>query len=254
MMKLKSLIIALISLHLVFCASPQKKIEEARRNDPRYQYNMGLFYLNNGNFDQAITSLNRSLSLNPDYYLAFNALGLAYSMKGNMQESIKYFQKCLAINPTFSEARNNLGAVYQELGFLDKAEHEFRIAAKDMNYNSRELPYYNLARLYMAQEKLQEALEFVQKTLEINKDMAMAYNLKGLIHEKSDDFDQAIESYSQAVKIVPQDINFNFNLAVAYFKNNQFDKAREIFEKISAQTTDPDMREKINQYLKIIKK
>lgn len=254
MMRYKLLIVTFISLNIIFCASPQKKIEQARKKDPRYQYNMGLFYLNSGNLDQAIRLLNRSIALNPNYYLAFNALGLAYSMKGNLQESVKHYQKCLLINPTFSEARNNLGAVYQEMGMLDKAEQEFRTVAADKNYNSKELPYYNLARLYMAQEKLTEALENVQKALEINKDMAMAYNLKGLLHEKLENFDEAIESYNQAVKIVPQDINFNFNLAVAYFKNNQFDLAKETFEKISTKTTDPEMKAKIDQYLKIIKK
>ncbi len=254
MMRYKWFIVAFISLNIIFCASPQKKIEQARKKDPRYQYNMGLFYLNNGNLDQAIIYLNRSVTLNPNYYLAFNALGLTYSMKGDFQESINQYQKCLLINPTFSEARNNLGAVYQEMGMLDKAEQEFRIALADKNYNSRELPYYNLARLYMAQEKLTEALEYVQNALEINKDMAMAYNLKGLIHEKLENFEAAIEGYNQAVKIVPQDVNFNFNLAVAYFKNNQFDMAKETFEKISTKTTDPEMERKINQYLKIIKK
>lgn len=241
-------------MNLIFCASSQKKIEEARNKNPRYQYNMGLFHLNNGNLDQAIRFLNRSIALNPNYYLAYNALGLAHSMKGNLQESIKYYQKCLAINPTFSETRNNLGAVYQEMGILDKAEQQYQIAAADTNYSSRELPYYNLGRLYLAQEKLKEALVNVQKALLINKDMAMAHNLKGLIHEKLNNFDEAVESYSQAVKIVPQDINFNFNLAVAYFKNSQFDKAKEIFEKISTKTTDMDMKAKIDQYLKIIRK
>lgn len=254
MMRYKWFITTLVCLNLIFCASTQKKIEQARRKDPRYQYNMGLFHLNNGNYDQAFRFLNKAAALNPNYYLAFNALGLAHSMKGNLQDAIKHYQKCLAINPTFSEARNNLGTVYQELGMLDRAEQEFKIAAADKNYETRELPFYNLARLYLAQEKLREALENVQIALTINKDMAMAHNLKGLIHEKSDNFDEAIESYSQAVKIVPQDIDFSFNLAVAYFKNNQFDRAKDIFEKISTKTTDPDMKAKIEQYLKIIKK
>jgi pentatricopeptide repeat protein len=50
-----------------------------------------------------------------------------------------------------------------------------------------------------------------------------------------------------------KDVDINFNLAVAYFKNNEFDKAKEILEKILARSIDPARRAEINQYLKMIK-
>ena len=253
-MRFKWILIIVISFNLSFCASNQKKIQEASTKDPRYQYNVGLVHLNRGNLDDAITYLRRALTINPNYYLALNALGLAYFMKGNLQDASGYLQRCLAINPTFSEARNNLGMVYQEQGYLDKAQQEYRMAAADKNYNSRELPYYNLARLYLVAEKYQDALDHVQKAIELNKNLAMAHNLKGSLHERLNQFDEAIESYTQAVKIDPLSIDFSYDLAVAYFKNENFEKAKEIFEKISNKATDSEMKEKINQYLKLIKK
>ena len=253
-MRFKWILITIISFNLIFCASNQKKIQEARTKDPRYQYNVGLVHLNRGNVDDAITYFNKALATNPNYYLALNALGLAYSMKGNLQDASAYLQRCLAINPTFSEARNNLGMVYQEQGYLDKAQQEYRMAAADKNYNSRELPYYNLARLYLVAEKYQDALDHVQKAIELNKNLAMAHNLKGALHERINQFDEAIESYTQAVKIDPLSIDFSYDLAVAYFKNEDFEKAKEIFERISDKATDPETKEKINQYLKLIKK
>ncbi len=253
-MRVKWILVIVLSINLIFCASNQKKIQQARTKDPQYQYNVGLVHLNRGNVDEAIPYLNRALTINPNYYLALNALGLAYFMKGNLQEASGYLQKCLAIDPTFSEARNNLGMVYQEQGFLDKAQQEFRLAAADKNYNSRELPYYNLARLYLTAEKYQDALDHVQKAIELNNNLAMTHNLKGTLHERLNQLDEAIESYKQAVKIDPLSIKFSYDLAVAYFKNEDFKKAREIFEKILDKTTDLETKEKIDQYLKIIKK
>jgi len=139
------------------------------------------------------------------------------------------------------------------MGLIDQAERQFRIALSDENYKSRDNSYYNLARLYVAKEKLQEALDYVEKALEINSRMAMAHNLKGIIFEKQNNFEKAIESYKKATEIVEDDVDFNFNLAVAYFKNNEFNKAEEIFKKISARVTDPEMKAKIDQYLKMIK-
>jgi tetratricopeptide (TPR) repeat protein len=253
-MRAKWILAIVLSINLIFCASSQKKIQQARTKDPQYQYNVGLVHLNRGNVDEAIPYLNRALTINPNYYLALNALGLAYFMKGNLQEALSYLQKCLAINPTFPEARNNLGMVYQEQGLLDKAQQEFRLAAADKNYNSRELPYYNLARLYLTAEKFRDALDHVQKAIELNKNMAMAYNLEGTIYEKLNQLDEAIESYKRAVKIDPLSIKFSYDLGVAYFKDEDFEKAGEIFEKILGKTTDSETKEKINQYLKIIKK
>lgn len=252
-MKPKLALVLFICLNLILCASAQKKIQKAREKDPQYQYNMGLFFLNSGNIDEAIKYFNKALSLNPNYDYAFCSLGLAYSMKGDFEKSVKYLQDSLRINPALSDAHNYLGTAYQEMGFLDKAEQEFRIAVSDKNYKSRELPYYNLARLCIIKERLPEALDYIEKSIEMNSRLAMAYNLKGTILEKMNDLEGAIGSYKQAVKIVKDEINFNFNLAVAYFKNNEFSKAKEIFETISLKVSDPEMKEKINQYLKMIK-
>ncbi len=258
--------ILLICLNLAFCAAPHKKLQKAQEKDPQYQCNMGLFYLNEGNVEEAIRYLNKALALKPDYDNALCSLGLAYSMKQDFKESIKYLQKCLAINPSLTEAHNYLGVAYQEMGLLDEAEREFRIAIMDHNYKSRELPYYNLARIYLTRERLQEALEYLEKSLEINRNFRLAHNLKGVILEMQLKYSDAIESYKNALQnldvkantrsMVAVDfyVNINFNLAVAYFKNNEFGKAREIFEKIRPMATDPDIRVQIEQYLRVLKK
>ncbi len=252
-MRVKTIFVCLISLSFIVCASSQKKIEQARRNNPRYQYNLGLVHLNRGNVDEAITYLNRSLALDPDYYLALNALGLANFMKGNLREATKFLQRSVALNPSFSEARNNLGMVYQERGLLDKAQQEFRIAASDKNYDSRELPYYNLARLYLAQEKPEEALEYVNTALQFEKNLAMGHNLKGTIHEILDQLEEAVRSHRKAVKLDPLNLNFNFALAVALFKKGELDEAETLFKQLSTKATNPEMKDQIKQYLKLIK-
>lgn len=253
-MRYKTFLIILICLNLALCASPQKKIQKSREKNPQHQYNMGLFHINEGNIDEAIKYLNKALSLKPDYDHALTALGLAYSMKGDFQESIKYLKKSLSINPSLTEAHNYLGVAYQELGLLDEAEREFRIAIMDQNYTSRFLPYYNLARLCFTKNILDQAMEYINNAIELNRTFHMAHNLKGLILEKQLKYKEAIESYKKALKNLEQDVDISFNLGVAYFKNNEFSKAREIFEKIYQRVTDSNMKTQINKYLDIIKR
>jgi tetratricopeptide (TPR) repeat protein len=136
------------------------------------------------------------------------------------------------------------------MGFIDKAEEEFRKALSDTTYVSRELPYYNLSRLYIIKEEYDEALDYVDRALQFDPRMVLAHNLKGIILENLDQLEDAIDSYGQALEIAPDDINILFNLGVAHFKNNNTEEAIEIFEKIRSDVTDPKMRAKLDSYLK----
>ena len=252
-MKIKPALIMLACLCLTFCASSQSKLAKSREKDPQYQYNVGLFYLNSNRVEEAIRYLNKSLALSPRNFLAWNALGLAQSMKGNFQEATTAFQKSLESNPKFTEAHNNLGTIYQESGFLDKAEQEYIKALEDANYPSRELPYYNLARLYFLMGRIDESFENVQRAIQIKKRLAMAHDLKGKILESKGDIEGAIDSYEEAVGLVPNDTDFGFNLGAAYFKNSQFEKAQEVLERISPLVRDQETKNKIKEYLDTIK-
>jgi Tfp pilus assembly protein PilF len=251
-MRTKVLAVLSICAALAFCASSQAKVQKNRAKDPNYQYNLGLFYLNQNNVDEAVKYFVKAQTLDTRFYLALNALGLAHSMRGRLDESVKAYQKCLEINPRFTEAHNNLGAVYQELKLFDKAEAEFKAALLDLGYQNRELPYFNLARLYVLQGRLDEALENVQKSIQIKPRLAMAQHLRGFIFEKRNSLDEAIASYEAAVKIVPEDVAFSFDLGVAYFKNGDYARAKEIFLKISGKIADAETRDTISRYLKII--
>ncbi len=252
MMKTKTVAILALCLSLAFCASSQSKLQKSSEKDPQYQYNLGLFFLNQNNLDEALKYLQKSLALNPQYHLAWNAVGLIHSLQGNFEESIRAYQRCLDLAPTFTEARNNLATLFQETNQLDRAEAEYMKAAQDLNYERRENPNFNLARLYVLQDRLEEAFEYVQKAIQINPRFAMAYNLRGQIFEMRENWTEAVASYEAAVKLVPEDLLFNYNLAVAYFRTNDFEKARTVFLKINAKVTDLETKDKITDYLKII--
>ncbi|MGZ4887176.1 MAG: tetratricopeptide repeat protein [Candidatus Aminicenantales bacterium] len=254
-MRAKTTIVLLLCATLSVCASTQQKTQRAQAKDPKYQYNMGLVYLNQSNMDAknidvAINYFVKALALNTQYYLAWNAIGIAQSLKGNLQESAKAYQRCLEIYPDFSEARNNLGIIYSELGQQDKAEVEFQKVIADLAYQTREVAYCNLARLYLGQNRLDLAYDSVQKALRIKPRLAMAHNLKGMILDKEDKPEEAVASYEQAVKIVPEDILFNYNLAVAYYNMKEPAKAKSLFLKIVPHVVDPEMKVKVSQYLK----
>lgn len=253
-MKIRIISVIAICALLFSCASEQTKLQRSREKDPKHQYDVGTVYLGNNRADDAIRYFGSSIRLDPDFYLAYNGLGLAYMMKGQFDISERYFLKCLEVKPDFTEARNNLGMVYQETEQLDKAERQFRLAAEDLTYSSRHLSYYNLARLYYLQEKDQEALDCVQTAVRMRAEFGLGYHLLGVLYNRMGRYDEAISNYKLAQKSIRDDVNLSYNLGEAYFNNNQMAMAERIFEEIYPDVTEAEMKTKIDEYLKAIKK
>jgi tetratricopeptide (TPR) repeat protein len=142
--------------------------------------------------------------------------------------------------------------VYQEMGFPDKAEEEFKKAAADANYASKELPYYNLARLHSLRMNWETALFYVDKAIQANARYHLGHALRGYVLESQGRLPEAIESYKEAVRLLPSDVGYKFNLGAAHFKNGDLRQAGEILGEIRPLITDPEMREKADSYLKSI--
>jgi len=249
-MKRKLIILGIAALGLMSCVSAQKKLEMQREKDPQYQYDKAVVCLQYNVPDDAFKYLNQALALDPRHYLSYNLLGLAHMMKGNLPQAKQALQKCLDIKPDFSEAHNNLGTVYQESGEVDPAEAEFKKAfALDQNYNAS----YNLAKLYYQQNKLDGALDFVQKSLQKYPKSVIAWNLEGLIYDGREKYDAAIASYQQALKLVPNELNVSFNLAATYYKSGDKSKAKDLLEKIFPQAKTDELKAKIQDLLKRLK-
>ncbi len=76
---------------------------------------LGLYLSREGRFDEAVTSLTKSLRLKPDletYYL----LGLAYYYLGNLEMAVTQFQTVLDYSPGFVQARIMLGEIFLRQG------------------------------------------------------------------------------------------------------------------------------------------
>ena len=254
---LKVVIAISLCLSLAYCASSQAQLQKKQEKNPQYHYNRGTAYLNPAGgevaLDEAIKCFDRAIALDPKHYLSWNARGLAYSMKGDFKTAIQSLQKSLEINSAFSEAHNNLGTLYDAQGMFSLAEVEYDKVLSDPNYASKENPLYNLAQMYFRQGKNDEALDFILRALKINSRYAMAYNLKGKVFDKMELPSEAITSYEQAVKLVPDDMNFQYDLALALFNTGEKDRVDRILSLILGKTTDPQLRVKVAELKKKMK-
>ena len=245
----KVLLILVISLFLAYCATQSKRIQKQEKS-AQYEYEKAVLTMNYGLVDEAIKYINKALSLNPSHHPSYYLLGLAHIKKQNLAEAEAAFLKCLELKPDFSDARISLGEIYEETGKLDNAEEEYRKAyAAAQSYNAS----FHLAMLCYGRNRLEQALEYVQKSLQKDNRSIQAYNLQGVIFNKLGRYPEAAQSFQSILKIDPNYAVASVNLAVAYINNKEFDKARELLEKTLPTVQDQSLKEKIQEYLEKIK-
>ncbi|MCX7697030.1 MAG: tetratricopeptide repeat protein, partial [Bacteroidales bacterium] len=69
--------------------------------------------------------------------------------------------------------------------------------------------------------------------------------LKGNKKYVQQNYTKAIEWYEKALSKDPNSHEILYNLGNAYYKNRQYDKAKEIFQKLLDQTLDPSLKSKV---------
>lgn len=83
---------------------------------------------------QAIQTLEKYLSLQPDDYEGHYELAYAYQILGDQQDNTlrlqsaeKEYRRCIAIKPDFAQAHYGLSNTLRRLGYPDEAEQEFKL-------------------------------------------------------------------------------------------------------------------------------
>ncbi len=87
-----------------------KKYLEKKSTDVDVIIDMGVCYYQLRNYDAAIKTMEKGISLNPKHQIAYFNLGIVNSAKGNHDEAVKYWNKAVDINPT-----SNIGTKAQSL-------------------------------------------------------------------------------------------------------------------------------------------
>jgi len=247
----KFLLILILSVFTVSCASSQARIEKKRAKDFQDQYELALVAMKYSMPDEAIKYLNNAISIDSSHQPSYFLLGLAQSQKKNYKEAAAAFEKSLEMKPDDAEARIRLGDVYRQMGLSEKAEEEYK---KAFALDETSIAGFNLAMLSYEQDKLDQALEYVQLLIQKGSPSVDMYNLQGVIFNKQRRYPEAIESFQSALKIDPNHAVAAINLAVAYINNNELNKARELLSRILPFVQDQELKDKILEFLKKIKK
>jgi len=104
------------------CGSKDAAFAESSSGyEPVAEAKIGECYIRKGDLDRAIDSLNRTVSLYPNYPHAYFYLGVAYWEKGNPDLGVEQFFKVIELYPQESAAYYNVACYYSLKGIPDLA-------------------------------------------------------------------------------------------------------------------------------------
>ncbi len=110
-----------------------------------------------GDLDRAIELYQRSIELHPTAE-AHTFLGWAMSFQGRLEEATAECLQAIEIDPEFGNPYNDIGVYLMQQEKLDEAITWLEKAKQARRYEPRQFPFVNLGRIYLKQKRWWEAL------------------------------------------------------------------------------------------------
>ena len=134
------------------------------------------------------------------------------------QDSITLWRRTLSLTENNSIALNNLGTALAEQGDIVGASTQFIAALKvdPTDYNA----WFNLALLNAKAKRLDQAVQALEKVLEINPEYPDTYKAMGAVLILRGDYQEGIEWTRRFLEMVPEDEEARYNLKAALQKKD----------------------------------
>lgn len=147
-------------------------------------WQMGEYYKEQKDYEQAIDQFQQAIELSSKNYLAYEELGVAYAELKQYSVAEQYFLQAIATFPVseggYYKAENNLGLLYYRMG----------------NYSS--------------------AIHHLQKAIAIEPDFSKAHHDLGLVYATIGEYTKAEEELQRAIALNPNDATYRKNLQLLY--------------------------------------
>ena len=215
---------AYLNIGLIYMDKGQFKpaidqFQEALRlqpSDAKVRYNLGSALTDDGQIKEAIGQLQEAVRLQPDYAEAWCGLGIACYKNGQVDEAISQFQKAIHLNPDNAEACYNLGVALNSKGQVEAAIARYQEAIRlKPDYVEA---HYNLGNALFRMGRMQEAANEYQEVLRLQPDNADALNNLGIILYQTHQLDAAISRFQEAIRLRPDFSQAQSNLQRALAK------------------------------------
>jgi serine/threonine protein kinase/predicted Zn-dependent protease len=201
-------------------------------------YVEGRKYHNAGKYRESIALMEKAVSLDPEFAMAYRSLAIAYSNLGLVSEGDKFLQKALSLSRRLSE-RERLqieGDYYRE----PEATYEQGRQAYEkllQIYPGSTMALNNLGTMFFGIEDWGKATEYFEKCVRAGSEFIGSYQYLAFCYAELGYSDKGREALLEGVKSFPDNAFLRHYLAHFDLCRGDFDSARSELE--SAFAMDP---------------
>jgi tetratricopeptide (TPR) repeat protein len=191
----------------------------------RLHIQLGDLLLSRNENQKAIAAYLQALDLGEDYYGIFLNLGVAYNRLGQFAEAEKNLRHLLTIAPDHVGAKLNLSTT---LKCSSRAEEARQILDDIIREHPDSAEAFNhRGFFYEERGDLVQAIEDYTQALALNPQNSLYWINRGNAHILAGRLSEGIEDYAQALAIDADNPVVHNNLGYALFCNKEYQRAKE---------------------------
>ncbi|RKU17451.1 hypothetical protein C6500_15450 [Candidatus Poribacteria bacterium] len=207
-------------------------------------YNLGIAYLEAGQYNRAIPEFEAAIKLDADFVGAHCALCRAYLEQDELEKASTSVtaalkldathQPALLLRDTITHAYYDSGKEHLNAGRYTEAVSTFQKALTldvDLGRNSQVSDieskhiYAHLGAAYIGLKSYQEAIDALQNAIALDADLVDAHYNLGYAYVEQGHYDEAIPHLERAITIAPNFKRAHYNLARAYRESGNLEAA-----------------------------
>jgi Flp pilus assembly protein TadD len=154
-----------------------------------------------GEFAQAVSTLNRSLTLDPDFACSHNGLGVALTGAGRLREARASFETAAKLTPAWALPPQRIAQQLVTAGDIRSAIPYLEQAAK---LNPQAVAtQWSLARLYRLVGRGADFVGAANATIALDQNYAPIYSELGQYYESTREFAKAAQAFDSYLLLAP---------------------------------------------------
>ena len=191
-----------------FCEEALKNflyLSKTFANDSEIFYNLGIVYEKLKNFKKAKESYKKAIEIEPDAIDAIYNLGLVCTDLKEFDTAISCFEKVISDDNQDSNSYFNLGLVYFKMQNYEKAIGYFQ---KTIDINNEDIyAHFYLGNIYKHIGANEDARSEFTKVLDISPDYSWAYYNLAVLDYENGDIENSLNHLEQTIQLNPLDID-----------------------------------------------
>jgi type IV pilus assembly protein PilF len=193
--------ISTATLALLLLVGCGHRVTEQERRQAQNRARLATSMLMEGEFAAALREARRALELDPECSDCRLTLATIYAARTEFNRAEAELLTLLEAEPDNPFALNTLASVYLNMGRPAEGEEFARRASENESYAGRHLAFYNL----------------------------------GWSHQERQQYTEAVEAYSQALRESPRMCLARYRIGEVYFRQRQFEQALRFLEQAATE-------------------